>query len=311
MLNRHRQITSSKSTKLEKISRSQQELQAKFKKAGKTSPFVDKVIEELDDAYYKTTMIERVFGSALDFASQLFMDNTDYIIYESPKSRGTTPIVLNMKGKGFPNYEEVIAKAAKKIGVEKSQVSSYVTVEFLDQLINEEISFYRENYDFGYFPKTLGKVEYAIVGRSGGYHGFYLMDIEDIFEMNEDIVKESITKFEKSKDFTKACDGLDITAEEAPDNAVDFLQDIYDFMEKTVKATDMFSIDPLIKKAFDRFEKELKDTAKEWEKPDRWVELIEMNNYYNEEVEEIDPGEDGGYIDEDDEEYSDEDPENY
>ena len=185
-------------------------------------------------------------------------------------------IVKNVKGKGFPDWDIVIEKAAKELKVSEEAVRDYCTDEFLDQLFWEDINFQIENQDVS------DPYYYIVTGRSGGYQG--LMYDGDFIEIDEDQLKKEISKFLKnykydSNDFDFSVSSSDMDMYGIVfDGLFDKLDDLYGDNEK--KVMEVLKLQDDAKKAFKKTGDYIENSIKDMEEPDRWVEEIVINENY-------------------------------
>jgi hypothetical protein len=71
-------------------------------------------------------------------------------------------IVTNVKGEGFPDYDEVIETASQQAKVDAEQIRDYFNPSMFEEHFRESVQFELENYEH--------KLE--VVGRSGDYWGY-------------------------------------------------------------------------------------------------------------------------------------------
>lgn len=99
-------------------------------------------------------------------------------------------VVVNMKGKGTPDWDDVREKAAEEAGVSLEAVEAYCSDNFLYELWSDDLQHFKEELD-------VNGVQVYSVGRSGGYLGVEFMG--DMLIVDEDKLKKAAEKFIKEK----------------------------------------------------------------------------------------------------------------
>jgi len=194
-------------------------------------------------------------------------------------------VVIRMKNKGFPDWDEVFEKAAERLGVSADDIRNYGDGNFWDELFWEEVRHTVESFD-----STLGPV--VVAGRSGGYWGFEIG--YDWFRINTDravdLIKKRTGYYALVKEAAAAAtlEGGDFDA----DKAADYVLEKFVGSDELVDSVDL---DLGVEMALEEAQNGFKEIADDFETPDRWVDIIEANNYYNkdesEEEENEGPGE--------------------
>lgn len=214
-------------------------------------------------------------------------------------------LVTNVKGEGFPDWDEVIEKAAAKVGVPESLVRAYCTDEFLDGLFWEDVRFTVENIEADEFVPWNGK-KFVVVGRSGGYWGVTNESIGDMYSFNYDklepMISELLDNFEKymqAGDFEYRGYAYDREEDyQGRDGEWDqetFVDAVVVALANTVDFGDIAEVSKENMEFFSKLGELIDGTVKDFESSERWVETIEANQYYYEDAAEAGVEEEDDY----------------
>jgi len=201
-------------------------------------------------------------------------------------------IVKNIKGRGFPDYDEVIIETVKRLpkGVTKENLEDYVTEEFFNNLFWEDLRFEIENIQSD-FP------DFVVTGRSGGYWGLDV-NIFDAFVLDEKIVGDKINSildnFEKKLINNEL--GAPYTYQGYETVIEDFFSEDFTYIYSNVLAdiitdtifkdlkddySEILLVSEAIQITFKQLDKIIEATIKYFESTDRWVEEIIANKWWS------------------------------
>jgi hypothetical protein len=201
-------------------------------------------------------------------------------------------IVKNIKGRGFPDYEEVIEATVPKLpkGITKENLESYVTIEFFDRLFWDNVQV-EVDYIADEFPN------FVVVGRSGGYwgmkidyiHDYLLLDEKKIGKMAEDILKnieKLINEGELVQPYTWGGDAIEVDDFFADDLTYIYSDVIAEVVADTILEdldfADVVFVSAKAKAEFEELDKVIENTIEYYEDPNTWVETILANQYWEE-----------------------------
>lgn len=215
--------------------------------------------------------VDEEIGNGINYSGRELWDEIDLPSdFEVYVDGGFIYLAKNVKGQGYPDYDDVVEKASKDSGIELDRIKSYVTPEFLDQLHYDDMRFELDD-----FTKDFDLVR---VGRSGGYIAvevdkYWLVSHEKrVKDSLSKMIKKHISKFDKDYDLEDYHNIEDVGRE-------------YAEMFKDKELDDSFGYYVKIKsdkyKALEKVSKDIDKEIKYWEKPDRWVEAIIANEYWN------------------------------
>lgn len=182
-------------------------------------------------------------------------------------------VVISMKRKGFPDWDDVFEKAAARVGVTKESVAAYGNDDFWDQLFWDEVGYAVAGVESG-----LG--ELVVAGRSGGYWGFEFN--EDWFVINADTALDIIKKRDDYLSLVKEAieDAMPENGEfdyKAAENAADYVLNSVGGSDDLIGALELsVSVDSELEQAENAFN----EIADDFESADHWVDIIEANGYY-------------------------------
>jgi len=218
--------------------------------------------------------------------------------WQAYSSRGfSNPVIVkNIKGRGFPDYDDVIAETVKNLpeGISEENLVDYVTLEFFDELFWQDLQFVIDNLQQDDFPN------FVVVGRSGGYWGVEI-NIFDMFILNDVVVEKMVSNI--IDNFEKM-----LVAEElrAPfqmwgdpiasintfyDDSNNVIQDnIVESIANTILVqennySDMVKMSETAQTMFKHLDEVIEATIKYFESTDRWVEEIIANEWWEQPVE--------------------------
>lgn len=192
----------------------------------------------------------------------------DLQVYYSDDHRANL-IVKNVKGKGWPDMDEVIEKAAKKASVSEESIRAYIDDQFLSSgfwdTVESDIDALKTKYK-----------GFTSAGRSGGYWG---VPITDILEINDKKFKKAFAEYLK-----KEADAIieDLGGEDY--NPEDLGLDLADdaISEEGIDYGNIVQLNKKKEQELKEMEKSIDDVIKDSEKSDRWVDDIISNQWWKE-----------------------------
>lgn len=211
-------------------------------------------------------------------------------------------IVTNVKGEGFPDWDDVFAEAAKEAGVPEEWIRGYGGRDFWDQFFWDDLSF--EDESFGETIWSEYSFKYVRAGRSGGYVGV-LFDwdmvsadetaIEQLIgrAVNLDALREALDEREFTvRGYTDTGIGWIMKDEVGPEdiesdnsvrvNAYEWIADVVIDKLSDVPVEDYMALSPEAVKFFEWFSEAVDETVKYFAGTERWVESIIANEYWEE-----------------------------
>jgi len=198
--------------------------------------------------------------------------------WQAYRDGGDVVVVRNIKGEGFPNWDDVIEKVEKKTGISEENIREYCTDAFLDDLFWGDVRFEHEYID----GAIKGKL--VVVGRSGGYWG--LEYDWDMVELNERYIEDSTKKLLKDKRLIRKLldDGFRYDEDEIEDHeVVDIL--VYELARIVWDKSDsdnLWQVNSKWKSEFDKLDRMITGAIKDFESSERWVDIIIANQYWEE-----------------------------
>jgi len=205
-------------------------------------------------------------NSLLDEATEYAGDALDlklsWDIYRTRDVRSGIAFVANMKGRGAADYDDIVEAAAKQIGVSEEAIKDYFTDSFYMTLWDEDVRIFLDELRTDPAFKDL---DLAVVGRSGGYWGCQITIEMFSAEGHESAIFQDIRK-RMPKDIDED--------EDARWFAEEVLLDHGEHFTKYVEFGQDYA------KAIKRLDEALAAESKWWEKPEKWVDAIEANEYY-------------------------------
>jgi len=190
-------------------------------------------------------------------------------------------IVKDIKGRGYPDYDDVMQKVAKELNMEVDDVKKQFDSERFDSLFWDDLNFEIENItDDEYL--NLDKDEFAVVGRSGGYWGIKFSS--GIVEFNKRKGREKIKEAfkEQKEEILEQLKKLDEEERFLFDSKADFIYQVSQQLKWSPEEEDIDDMiqltDEYITK-FHRVNEFIEGTIKDYESSDRWVDTIIRNEY--------------------------------
>lgn len=205
----------------------------------------------------------RDVGEVADAAIDNLDSKLDWQLY---RDSGRLLAVVNLKGRGAADYDDIVAAAAKKLGVPEEAVTSYFTERFYTQLWEEDVQILFHEWKGDFRP-----LELAVVGRSGGYWGF---EIDYSMFDAKGSAKQVAAMIAKGIDLSDY-DEDEIDEYAVTDAANDYIEANADDFFKFVR------FDDKARKAIGEFDRRMAAEVEWWEKPEKWVDSIEANEYYD------------------------------
>ncbi len=209
--------------------------------------------------------------------------NSEWILYDDS-------VVLNVKNKGFPDWEKVLQEVVKDNRFPKDKtvedLENYCTQSFLDELfwdyLNLEIDDLSVDFDY-----------VVVKGRSGGYWGLDVLSYE-VLTINSDavsnIIEDILDNFWEYVGDRKIVDeDNDSLDNEYFENYEIDVDTIYDIIEDTAlkniaKKNNIEDFVELSNEAdikFESFYQRVESIISEFESTDKWVETIINNQYWD------------------------------
>jgi len=188
---------------------------------------------------------------------ELYADRRDYFI------------VLNMKGKGYPNLTRLASDLAKEFNKDEDEVKQWLNTNFAE-IWSEELTFFNENLDYK---------DVYVTGRSGGYWGFKADSFEfevDSSQLQEIILKYYLKELETYIEEMLGTDEINNGVKLSYDDGYVFVND---YVTSADKLLDSVSIEKDSFKKLIDFEKEMTAESKYWETTKKWIEDAKANNW--------------------------------
>lgn len=270
------------------------QFKSEFKEALKVNP--DAVSGAVDE--YRSELIE--YADDPDVISNMLPE--PFEVYRS--NRSGQGIVMNIKGEGFPDYDEIVSKAAAQVGVSEDAVRDFYTPEMHDQIFWDDVNMETDqinetlNQTFSWAPEMI------VTGRSGGYWGLPLDSFIAIVN-DEKFINWIVSEIEKGNMdnfLSKVWEDPEIASDAfvwdgdtaeydgSPEATQALLESfIYDELLSNWADTANYSeeeiatfleIDPEYSQLLNTFAEAVRGTIKYFEDPERWVENIVSNEWY-------------------------------
>jgi len=209
----------------------------------------------------------------------------DFKIYQDTHSYGDNYfIVKNIKGRGFPDYDDVMEKVAKQMNMPVEDVKKQFDRERFDSLFWDDLQFVIDDVKEDEFL-NLDEGEFAVVGRSGGYWGLKFSSGMVEFDKKKGREKIKQAYKEKKKDIIKSINNQYEEGEGSLfDNKGDFVYNVskaiqYEWSPEDEDINDMVVLSDEYKEKFKKVNDFIEGTIKDFESSDRWVDTIISNEY--------------------------------
>lgn len=215
-------------------------------------------VEFLDEAER-----EEVAGDLLPKGWTLYYDGSDAYV------------VRNVKGRGWPKYDDVVAMAAKKSGVPEDAIRDYFTEDMADELWWDDTA-----EELKRLGERVGEQVFR-PGRSSGYVGFEVP--WDLLDADEGKVAASVRKAIKdnAEDYLRAEFGRDVDEVQDGDDIIEALANgVSDDIED--EAGSLVGLSKRWKSLLDSFARGLEKSIADFEKPDRWADTVVANEWWEE-----------------------------
>ena len=223
---------------------------------------VEKLAEEISDLI--EDFIYRKESEVCKILVKLF-GVSDWTTYNDNTQ---TYIVKNVKGKGYPDNENIIKQVSKKTDISIDDLSRILNDDFMSDLWIDEV----ESYD-----KFLSKKykDYSSLGRSGGYRG--VPSEVDMIEVDIPALSKFISsKLKDPKIIKKLTESSELKATEIADTLSYILLDEFDFK----KSVEFIKLSQSWKRDLNNLDKDINGILKDLADTKYWVNLIMSNGYY-------------------------------
>ena len=185
--------------------------------------------------------------------------------------RRDNAIVINVKNRGFPDMEEVFRIVSEKTGIELSRIESSITSGNLFSIFHEDL------YSFLKFIDDEYEVTTVQTGRMGGYIGVIDSDVECEFNTDSfETYLDELVQYLENEEYT--VNHFLTDDDELIESEVVYL---FDKLLSWKSPDEYMRIKPADYTMLEEIRDLILSTADEWEKPDRWVETIIANEWWD------------------------------
>jgi len=236
----------------------------------------EKVFQEIEDALQE--FVDNDYIEPDNYMDLCMMQHTGGVEYRREVSG---PVYLiNVKGRGLPDYDDVVNILARRLKVSPEFVENQISRDFFWELFYDSLSFNLDEFD-------LMAGEIKVYGRSGGYFGLSNDDTEDIFK---DVVLPKEPKWvynflsmlaEKGGFLSdRQIQDYNITSlSDISDNIFDLVYDSLTELSADLIAGEYVFLSSNAEEKLTEFDNVVEGLVKDYADPYRWVDLIMANEY--------------------------------
>lgn len=223
-----------------------------------TERIADKLVKVAKEIIAQDIEVDAVIDDLKDTMSYQFKEEMAKLVADSigkswmarvDSDIGGLGVVKYMKGKGFPDYEEIIETLAKEENMDEDKIRDNISERFFEDVFWDDVQFNIDNLS----------EDISVLGRMGGYWGLPF-DI-DMVVVNEDFVREKV--------------------HEIIDNHPDLDErDIADEFLAKYEIEELASISPEWEKRFKNLDREIEGIIEDMSSTERWIEEIQVNEWH-------------------------------